>query len=252
VAKIREQVSGLREMYFGQRCGGVGVGDGHAALDPAAFCNVRLPLKHFTAEDTREIVFKAMLDDAAHHSVELGAGGPVDYRSVIALFARQLLKELHLVGGYDLPYPRVRLSCAGTADGAVWPASGTGNRMLPRLSRLSYNSINPYLWATSMKTTIELPDHLMREVKIRAAQTDRKLKDVIAEFIQRGLETPPQKRSDDPLQALMNKLVFEADGSVTNPDGIDDAAFFEALEDIRTRSRSTTPRDPFVDHGGGD
>jgi plasmid stability protein len=41
-----------------------------------------------------------------------------------------------------------------------------------------------------MKTIIELPDHLMREVKVRAAQTDRKLKDVIAEFIQRGLETP--------------------------------------------------------------
>lgn len=44
-----------------------------------------------------------------------------------------------------------------------------------------------------MKTTLELPDELMRAVKIRAAQSDRKLKDVIEELIRRGLaeETPP-------------------------------------------------------------
>lgn len=46
-----------------------------------------------------------------------------------------------------------------------------------------------------MKTTLELPDNLMREVKIRAAQTDRKLKDVVAEAIARGLEPPAARRS---------------------------------------------------------
>lgn len=40
-----------------------------------------------------------------------------------------------------------------------------------------------------MKTTLELPDDLMRAVKVRAATTDRKLKDVIAEAIARGLES---------------------------------------------------------------
>lgn len=44
-----------------------------------------------------------------------------------------------------------------------------------------------------MKTTLELPDHLMRAVKIRAAKTDRKLKDVVAELIQRGLAGPPSE-----------------------------------------------------------
>lgn len=39
----------------------------------------------------------------------------------------------------------------------------------------------------TVKTTLELPDRLMREVKIRAAQTDRKLKDVVADLIARGL-----------------------------------------------------------------
>ncbi|MBK8133662.1 MAG: hypothetical protein IPK48_13510 [Gammaproteobacteria bacterium] len=39
-----------------------------------------------------------------------------------------------------------------------------------------------------MKTTLELPDPLLRRVKVRAAQTDRRLKDVVAELIEKGLD----------------------------------------------------------------
>jgi hypothetical protein len=38
-----------------------------------------------------------------------------------------------------------------------------------------------------MKTTLDLPDELMREVKIRAVHEHKKLKDAIAEFIRRGM-----------------------------------------------------------------
>ena len=38
-----------------------------------------------------------------------------------------------------------------------------------------------------MKTTLDLPDELMREVKIRAVLEDRKLKDQIAHLLRRGL-----------------------------------------------------------------
>ena len=38
-----------------------------------------------------------------------------------------------------------------------------------------------------MKTTIELPDALMRTIKVKAAREDRKLKDVVAELLERGL-----------------------------------------------------------------
>ena len=78
------------------------------ALDPAGFGNPRLPLQPFTPEQTREIVFKTMLDGEAHHSITLEGAGPGDWRSVVGFFARQLLKELRLVGGYDLLYPKVR------------------------------------------------------------------------------------------------------------------------------------------------
>ncbi|HBJ84503.1 MAG TPA: type III restriction endonuclease subunit R, partial [Verrucomicrobiales bacterium] len=77
-------------------------------LNPAALGNKRLTLKPFTPEETREIVFKTMLDSEIHHTVHLDGSGPADYRSVVAFFARQLLKDLRLVGGYDLLYPKVR------------------------------------------------------------------------------------------------------------------------------------------------
>ena len=77
-------------------------------LDPAKFGNPLLPLKPFTPEETREIVFKTMLDAAVHHTIQLDGSGPADYRSVVAFFARQLLQDLRLVGGYELLYPKVR------------------------------------------------------------------------------------------------------------------------------------------------
>lgn len=41
-----------------------------------------------------------------------------------------------------------------------------------------------------MKTTLDLPDDLMRAVKIRAAEENRKLKDLIADLLRRGLVQP--------------------------------------------------------------
>jgi type III restriction enzyme len=78
------------------------------ALEPAKFGNQLLPLKPFTPEETREIVFKTMLDSEVHHTIQLDGTGPADYRSVIAFFARQLLKDLRLVGGYDMLYGKVK------------------------------------------------------------------------------------------------------------------------------------------------
>src|SRR6185295_3547501 len=38
-----------------------------------------------------------------------------------------------------------------------------------------------------MKTTLDLPEELVREVKIRAVQENRRLKDTVADLLRRGL-----------------------------------------------------------------
>ncbi len=45
-----------------------------------------------------------------------------------------------------------------------------------------------------MKTTIDLPDDLMREVKIRAVNENRRLKDAIADLLRRGLSQETRDR----------------------------------------------------------
>lgn len=42
-----------------------------------------------------------------------------------------------------------------------------------------------------MKTTLDLPDPLMRRVKIRAASEGRKLKEIISDLLEKGLDAPP-------------------------------------------------------------
>ena len=78
------------------------------ALDPATLGNARLPLKAFSPEETREIVFKTMLDGEHHHTLVLDESGTGDFRSVIGFFARLLVKELRLVGGYEVLYGKVK------------------------------------------------------------------------------------------------------------------------------------------------
>lgn len=38
-----------------------------------------------------------------------------------------------------------------------------------------------------MKTTLDLPDELMREIKVKAAREDRRLRDLVAELLRDGL-----------------------------------------------------------------
>jgi plasmid stability protein len=45
-----------------------------------------------------------------------------------------------------------------------------------------------------MKTTVDLPDNLLRQIKLRAVRNGRKLKDMVIELLRKGLaenEPPP-------------------------------------------------------------
>jgi hypothetical protein len=49
-----------------------------------------------------------------------------------------------------------------------------------------------------MKTTLDLPDDLMQEVKIRAVHERKKLKDAIAEFIRKGMAASRKRPPRNP------------------------------------------------------
>lgn len=49
-----------------------------------------------------------------------------------------------------------------------------------------------------MKTTIDLPPNLVRAMKLRAVHEGRKLKDVAAELLKRGLAAPETQEQPQP------------------------------------------------------
>jgi plasmid stability protein len=49
-----------------------------------------------------------------------------------------------------------------------------------------------------MKTALDLPDELMRKVKIRAVHDQKKLKDTIAELLQKGIAASKVRRQTIP------------------------------------------------------
>ena len=54
-----------------------------------------------------------------------------------------------------------------------------------------------------MKTTVELPDGLVREIKLRAVHDGKKLKDIITDLLRKGLDGPEAARTEDRLTYLV-------------------------------------------------
>jgi hypothetical protein len=48
-----------------------------------------------------------------------------------------------------------------------------------------------------MKTTLELPDALVKQVKLRAIREGKKLKDAVAELLRKGLAAPLDDETED-------------------------------------------------------
>jgi hypothetical protein len=55
-----------------------------------------------------------------------------------------------------------------------------------------------YLWKYAfMRTTVDLPDHLYRELKVLAATRGMPLRDVVQEFVELGLRGPMTQKRDE-------------------------------------------------------
>ena len=77
-------------------------------LDVAGFNHKRLPIKQFSEEEKRQIVFKDITTGEITHTTELDTDFVANYQSVIGYFAQVIMKELRLVSGYDILYGQVK------------------------------------------------------------------------------------------------------------------------------------------------
>jgi hypothetical protein len=63
------------------------------------------------------------------------------------------------------------------------------------VSKVAQVDRKPDFWKYGeMKTTLEVPDELMREIKIRAVHERKKLKDTITELLRKGIATAKPRR----------------------------------------------------------
>lgn len=191
------------------------------ALDPGGLGNARLPLKPFSSAETREIVFKLMLDEEIHHTLLLEGSGPADYRSVLAFFARQLLKELRLVGGYDVLYGKVKTFVrdhlfAGSPVNLEDPVL-LRNLSEPEVGKLLFDSFKKAINALTIREsgTTYIEDRI-RLREMRPFRTDRR-HFVIAS------------------KSVFNKIVGEANAGGFE---VDFAAFLENAPDVAAYAKN--------------
>ncbi|MCF8083003.1 MAG: DEAD/DEAH box helicase family protein [Deltaproteobacteria bacterium] len=77
-------------------------------LDPRALGHEHVLYLEFSEEEQREIVFKDITTGEVSHTTVLDTAGIADYRSVIGYFSQTIMKDLHLVSGYDVLYGKVK------------------------------------------------------------------------------------------------------------------------------------------------
>lgn len=104
-----------------------------------------------------------------------------------------------------------------------------------------------------MKTTVELPDELMRAVKTRAVREDRKLKDMIADLLRRGLadesDGVPSAPNRVRLPLIMCARPADPDAEMT-PDRVAEILLADEAPSAGNEIRS--PRSPPVAIGSSD
>ncbi|MGH7091555.1 MAG: type III restriction endonuclease subunit R, partial [Stellaceae bacterium] len=77
-------------------------------LDPSALPHKRLPIKQFTAEQQREIVFRDLNTDEQSHVTAMDTAFTPNYQNMIGFFTRAIMRDLRLVGGFDVLFGKIK------------------------------------------------------------------------------------------------------------------------------------------------
>ena len=79
-----------------------------ADLDLASMPSLPLPLKQFSEEEQREIVFKDLDTDGISHTTVLDSMFTPSHQSAVGFFARTIMRDLRLVGGFEVLFGKVK------------------------------------------------------------------------------------------------------------------------------------------------
>ena len=77
-------------------------------LDLSTFTHKKLPIKQFTDEEKREIVFRDITSGEITHKTELDSNFIPNYQSVVGYFTQVVMKELRLISAYDILYGKMK------------------------------------------------------------------------------------------------------------------------------------------------
>ncbi len=69
-------------------------------LDVAAFGNQKFPIRTYSDEEKREIIFKDISSGEVNHITQMDSNLAANYQSVIGYFTQVIMKDLRLVSGY--------------------------------------------------------------------------------------------------------------------------------------------------------
>jgi type III restriction enzyme len=79
-----------------------------SGLDPSALPHKRVPVKTFTEEQQREIVFRDMNTDEQSHVTAMDTVFTPNYQNMIGFFTRAVMRDLRLVGGFDVLFGKIK------------------------------------------------------------------------------------------------------------------------------------------------
>src|SRR6266702_6287358 len=77
-------------------------------LNVAGFGNEKFPVREFSDEEKREIIFTDISSGQENHITQIDNNLMANYQSVIGYFTQVIMKELCLVSGYDVLYGKVK------------------------------------------------------------------------------------------------------------------------------------------------
>ena len=77
-------------------------------LDVSKFGNKKIDVKEFSEQEKRQIVFKDVVGEQIHHTIELTGDITPNPQTVVGFFAQAIMREMRLFSGYDVLYGKVK------------------------------------------------------------------------------------------------------------------------------------------------